>query len=161
MYNNFDKTVYQDEPQARGSEAHKSIDTQTYSNETAWLVGIDIFSTQYNLCGKIDQYNTKSQLLRERKRSIKTIYDGYIYQVYAQYFCLEEMGYPIKKIQIYDMTHNKNYNIKLPKDNKEMYLKFEKIVSEINSFNLENEFTPNLLKCQNCIYSSLCDKSLC
>lgn len=161
LYSNFDKIVYQGAPQAKGTEAHKSIDTQTYSNDTAWLVGIDIYSDRYGICGKIDQYNSKTQVLRERKRKIKTIYDGYIFQVYAQYFCLTEMGYPVKKIEIYDITQNKNHSIKLPREDDDMFRKFETLLINIKNFKLEDEFMPNISKCENCIYSSLCDKSLC
>ncbi len=161
LYNNFSKIVYQGAPQARGTEAHASIDSKTYSNDTSWLIGTDIYSEKYKLCGKIDLYHTKRHLLRERKREIKAIYDGYIFQVYAQCFCLEEMGYLVDRIELYDMTHNKIYPIPLPSKDDVMFEKFNKVISEIACYDLDAHFIPNNVKCENCIYSSLCDLSAC
>lgn len=43
----------------------------------------------------------KNKELVERKYSVTKIYDGFRYQVYAQYFALQEMGDDVKSIKIY------------------------------------------------------------
>lgn len=41
------------------------------------ITGMMVYSEQFGLIGKIDQYFMEGQRLIERKRTIKTIYDGY------------------------------------------------------------------------------------
>lgn len=161
LYQNFSHRVYHDTPQTKGTNAHKSIDKQTYSLDKSWIIGINVYSDTYKICGKIDLYNTKKKLLRERKQKIKTIYDGYIFQLYAQYVCMTEMGYDIKSLQIYDMTHNTIHPIPLPADDVSMKEKFETTLTCIHQFDLDAPFTPLKAKCMKCIYSSLCDRSPC
>ena len=59
-------------------------------------------------------YLMLTKTLIERKKKITTIYDGYVFQLYAQYYCLIEMGYLVEKIQFYSFDSNKTYPIKLP-----------------------------------------------
>ena len=121
----------------------------------------EIYVERYKLHGKIDVFDAKTGILTERKRNIKTIYDGYIFQVYAHYFGLQELGHVVKKIRLYDLKANRNYPIKLPEENPEMFLKFEQLVEAINQFRLDGScFEANPHKCQNCIYAQLCDKAL-
>ena len=47
------------------------------------------------LMGKIDVYRADKKLLIERKYQLKQIFQGQIYQLWAQYFCLTEMGYEV------------------------------------------------------------------
>lgn len=42
--------------------------------------------------GKIDVYRKKEKMLIERKYQLKQIYQGQIYQLWGQMFCLQEMG---------------------------------------------------------------------
>lgn len=161
LYSNFNQMTYQGRAQSKGTASHTSIDQKNYSNDTSWLIGIDIYSQQYTLCGKIDLYNKKTGTLRERKHCIKTIYDGYIYQVYAQLVCLEEMGYPVQKIELYDMSHNKTHRIALPSEDLNRFTQFQDTINSIRHYKLDDTFEPNAKKCQNCIYSSLCDKTAC
>jgi len=161
IYNGAEKNTYDSHYQVAGTNAHKSIDRKTYSTRADVLQGIEIFCEKYNLCGKIDIFDIKSGTLTERKKAIKQIYDGYIFQVYAQYFALTEMGYIVNKIHIYDISHNKNYPLMLPRDNPEMYQKFEKTIEDMAHFDLDAEFIPNPQKCGHCIYANLCDKALC
>lgn len=162
LYGGFKETVYKQTPQYKGTAAHETIDEQTYSTSAHILQGMEVFSEQYNICGKIDVFDTQKGRLTERKREIKTIYDGYVFQVYAQCFALREMGYTVNEIVIHDLVHNKNYPIPLPENDAEMLAKFEQLIQDIQTFDLESTpFTPLLSKCQNCIYNQLCDKSLC
>lgn len=154
--------MYQRAPQVAGTAAHSSIDNQQYSTRRNILQGLEIYSDTYRLCGKIDIFDLKTNQLRERKREIKRIYDGYIFQVYAQYHALTEMGYQVRSIVLYDITHNKSYPVALPEEDTEMQHKFEQLVAALNAFDLNSDtFIPTIHKCRNCIYSQLCDKSLC
>ena len=162
LYGGYHTAVYQQKPQVAGTAAHTAIDEKTYSTRKNVLQGMEIYCQRYNICGKIDLFDMDSGKLSERKREIKTIYDGYVFQVYAQYHALYEMGYTVSSIVIYDITHNKNYPIPLPQDNPEIQQKFENLIDQINSFDLNAPgFVPIEAKCRNCIYNNLCDYSLC
>ncbi len=162
LYSGFDDKIYKSLIQIKGEGAHLSIDNKVYTTKKEILQSFEVYSSTYNLFGKIDIYNIKTGKLIERKRQVKTIYDGYVFQVYAQCHSLREMGYEVNEIVIHDLIHNKNYNIDLPENNKEMQDKFENLIRDINQFDLEkSSFKPTLEKCKNCIYRELCDYSLC
>ena len=110
----------------------------------------------YNLYGKIDVFDTEKGILTERKKKIKNIYDGYIFQLYAQYFSLVEMGYSVNKIRLYSMDDNKMYPISKPEDDNEMFSKFKKLIDDINNFDIDSFRQSNQVKCSNCIYEPLC-----
>lgn len=149
----------QDSYQINGSAAHEKSDKAEYSSRKSVLQGISIYCEKYNLCGKIDVFDSESGILTERKKKIKTIYDGYVFQVYAQYFALIEMGYPIKEIRLYSMDDNKVYKISFPEDDKPMLKKFESLIYEINNFSFEFFHQTNIEKCRHCIYETLCSYS--
>ncbi len=162
LYGNTNTEQYQQTPQIAGKAAHAAIDEKKYSTRKGVLQGIEIYSERYNLCGKIDLFDTVKGTLTERKRSITTIYDGYVFQLYAQYHALCEMGYTVHSLAFYDISHNKQYPILLPRENSEMQQKFEDLITQINNFSLtDSPFSPIESKCKNCIYSQLCDNSLC
>lgn len=157
----FKKQLYHAAPQAKGLVAHRAIDEKTYSHSKDWLIGINVYSEVHGLCGKIDLYNKKNKVLRERKRKITTIYDGYYLQVYAQYICLIEMGYEVDTIELYDSSHNKTHAIPLPKDYPSMMDRLTDTIQMLRSFRLNDPFSPNPDKCKACIYSALCDCAAC
>lgn len=159
LYGNIERILYQDEAQLDGTAAHKAIDENRYSTRRDILQGIECHSVKYNLSGKIDTFDMKSGVLTERKKKIKTVYDGYVFQLYAQYFCLEEMTFRVNKIRLYSMDDNKVYNIPLPHEDKEMFEKFEKVIAEMNGFRLDGFSQDNGQKCAKCIYEPLCDRS--
>jgi CRISPR-associated protein Cas4 len=162
MYGRFDESLYQQKPQIEGKAAHAAIDEGRYSTRKNILQGTEIYTDKYKLCGKIDLFNISTGVLTERKKEVKTIYDGYIFQVYAQYFALTEMGYKVKSIVIYCLTHNRSHVMYLPTENKELLQKFEDLVEDMNNFKINNPaFMPNKAKCERCIYANLCDHSLC
>ncbi len=162
LYSKYNQQVYKQKPQLKGTAAHNTIDNQKYNSREHIRQGMEVYSEQYNLFGKIDLFNTKTGRLTERKRKIKKIYDGYIFQVYAHCHALREMGYTVKSIVIHDLVHNKNYPVLLPEENETMQHKFEMLIKQINSYNLgSDDFEANPEKCNHCIYSNLCDKSLC
>ena len=156
LYQKYASVEYKDTPQKVGTLKHETIDENRYSNRKEILQGIPIFSEKYNIGGKIDIFNKKTGELVERKNKIKTIYDGYRYQVYAQYFCLKEMGYKVKKILLHSLSDNKRYLINIP--GKKEIAEFESLIAKIREFSInQSKFKQNKEKCARCIYSELCD----
>lgn len=160
IYDSFSQKVYHRRSQTRGKAAHKNIDYGKYSTSKHILQGLAVYSQKYKLIGKIDLYDKKEKSLIERKYKIKQIYDGYRYQLYAEMFCMEEMGYEIKKLLMHSLADNKRYTVPLP--TKEQIREFETVLDEIWQFDAgqEVEDIPKS-KCENCIYSQLCDFSKC
>lgn len=159
MYNDMDRMIYQKTDQINGTAAHEKIDRGLYSTRKSIVMGLEVYCEKYNLIGKIDLLDLDKRTLRERKKKVKTIYDGYIFQVYAQYFALIEMGYEVEKIEIYSMDDHKSYFIPLPQDDAEMLYKFEKVISDIKSFEMDGFVQNNKEKCEHCIYEPACDRS--
>lgn len=156
LYGKYDKKVYQDTPQIEGTMAHESIDTKTYSTAKKYIQSMHISSEKYRLSGKIDIYNQETKTLIERKNQIKKVYDGYKYQLYAQYFCMQEMGYEVLNLTIYSMKDNIKYAIPLP--NAQEIIKFERLLQQYKTFQPDKPwFTQNPKKCAMCIYRELCD----
>lgn len=156
MYEELDRSVFQDIDQIRGSFVHESVDKSKYSTRKDVLQGIDVYCSKYNLVGKIDIYDKKNKTLVERKNRIVKIYDGYIFQLYAQYFAMVEQGFEISKLSIYSFCDNKSYEIKLPSENRSMLSKFESLIYSINNFDLSKFHQSNIEKCNKCIYAPLC-----
>ncbi len=155
VYENFDQKSYKARPQIAGTIAHKTVDQSKFSTRKNILQGIEVFSNKYGILGKIDIYDKDAKELIERKRTIKHIYDGYLFQLYAQKLCLEEMGYEVKKMRLYSMTDNKVYPVVLlPNQIKE----FNKTIQKMRNFDLASPKCTNLDKCKNCIYHELCRK---
>ncbi|MCZ8239216.1 MAG: type V CRISPR-associated protein Cas4 [Leptospiraceae bacterium] len=162
VHGSLSQSMYQAKPQVEGKAVHESIDQGTYTTSQNVLMGMDLYSETYGLQGKIDIFFIDTGVLLERKNKIVKIYDGYVFQVYAHYFALSELGYTVKDIKIHDRTHNKSYPIPLPKDDIPMFDKFERTIQNLKDFDLyDPNFHPNIEKCRNCIYSHLCDYSLC
>lgn len=160
LYGRVSQRLYQTTAQTKGKAAHKAVDTEKYSTSKHVLQGMEIYSEQYKIGGKIDIYDQGKALLVERKKKIKVIYDGYIYQIYAQYHCLKEMGYEVKQLKLYSMDDNKSYPVKKPEDDPEKQSGFESLLKTMRNFSLSEPFEANENKCRSCIYSNLCDASL-
>ncbi len=155
VYENFDKGQYKAKPQIAGIIAHKTIDTNKFSSRKNILQGTEVFSEKYGIIGKIDIYDKDKKELIERKRAIKKIYDGYLFQLYAQKLCLEEIGYKVDKMKLYSLTDNKVYPINL---SKEQLKKFNNTLKAIRDFDLTVSKCADANKCNNCIYHELCRK---
>ncbi|MGC9031674.1 MAG: type V CRISPR-associated protein Cas4 [Minisyncoccia bacterium] len=153
IYENFDESLFHDKPQNEGKLNHQSIEEQTYSTSKRFIIGKEVYSEKYKIMGKIDIYDSETQTLIERKTKVKKIFDGYIFQLYAQYFCLEEMGYSIKKIILRSLKDNKNYEIPLPNENDKK--RFEEILNQIWSFNPKTLLNHHCPRCDNSIYGTL------
>lgn len=160
LYGGRDNLTFQQSPQLNGTQAHSSIDNNTYSSRKNILQGISVYSETYQLVGKIDLFDTATNTLTERKKKIKVIYDGYIFQIYAQYFALKEMGYTVSRLRLYSIDDNKFYPVDIPEKNPEMYAKFNQLIKTMRLFDLAAFRQSNTAKCQNCIYEPACDRSL-
>lgn len=160
LYGDLAERLYYSDAQLDGKAAHEAIDSKRYSTHKNILQGIDVYSDEYKLCGKIDIFDTEKCLLTERKKHIEKIYDGYLFQLYAQCLCLREMGYEVKQIRFYSSDDNKVYNMDLPENNLEMFDKFKIVNKEMQNFDVSAYEPQSPEKCKNCIYNDFCDRPL-
>ena len=118
---------------------------------------MDVYSEALNIVGKIDIYKQDEKYLIERKRTIKALFKGHYYQVYAQYFCMLEMGYTIEKIAFHSLSDNKIYPVPLPseEDKKELIA----FIGKLEQYDPSTPVKINPNKCRHCIYSNLCDQT--
>ena len=156
----MEKSIYQAKSQTEGLNAHKAIDNKDYTDKKTILQGINVYCSEFNLIEKIEIFNIEKGLKKKKKNKIIKIYDGYIYQLYAQYYALKEMGYDVKKIRFHSIKDNKNYDIKLPYENIDTDNKFRNLIKEIHNFDIRKFQAQNIEKCKNCIYEPSCDRSL-
>lgn len=155
LYMNFEDKTYYSDFQINGKISHRTIDKKRYSSKKKIIQGLEVFSEELGIIGKIDVLDLNNMVLIERKKKIKKIYEGYYLQIYAQFFCLKEMGFNVKKIFFHSLDDNKRYNVKLPgKIQKE---KIKNIILKMKSFSLDLKFKQNPKKCLMCIYKELCD----
>ena len=154
VYEDFDQKLYHRTPQTVGKIKHEPIENKTYTTSAHILQGIEVSSEKYGIMGKIDTFNIKTGELVERKYKIKQIFDGYKYQLYAQMFCLFEMGYKVKSLAFQSLSDNKHYAISLP--NKKEMEKFEKIIDKMRNYKPKMPNRKNTKKCEQCIYKELC-----
>lgn len=161
LYNDLEKSAYESFYQTNGTHIHETVDMGTYSTSSKTILqSIEVYCEQYGLYGKIDIFDKEKCVLTERKKKIKTIYDGYVFQLFGQCLSLREMGYTVKALRLYSYDDNKMYDILLPENNHEMFQKFLDLIYEINEFNIDNFVQTNPLKCKNCIYEPYCDRSV-
>jgi len=154
IYDQFSQKIYHSVFQTRGKLAHSSIDSKKYTTSKKLLQGIGIYSEKLGLAGKIDLFDLESGYLIERKYKVKKIFDGYRFQLYAQMYCLQEMGYAVKKLYIHSLSDNSRYEVKMPDKTEEH--KFKLLVKEIKEYIPGRNIIKSKNKCDNCIYRNLC-----
>lgn len=155
LYRKYKQDMYHEKAQKEGKIAHENIDQKKYSTAKKWLQGIEIYSSKFKVCGKIDLFNQETGELIERKNKIIKVYDGYKYQLYAQYFCLQEMGYEVKKLSFYSLKDNKKHPLELPSYIEET--KLSDVIYKFQHYRLDEPHHLNPNKCEKCIYRELCD----
>lgn len=158
LYSERNNTLYQSTFQTKGKNAHKTIDQARYSSCKDVYSGISVYSEKYGLVGKIDVLDHGR--LVERKRKVIRIYDGYVFQLYGQCVALREMSYTVSNLAIHSLEDNKSYNVQLPENNPDMFEKFEAIVNEMRTLDVDKFQQTTKEKCLNCIYEAACDRSL-
>ncbi len=72
-----EKMSYQQEEQINGTAAHDAVDSGRYSNRKTILQATAVYCEKYGLLGKIDLFDVQKGILTERKKKIKTVFDGY------------------------------------------------------------------------------------
>jgi len=159
VFDNCKDDMYSAKPQQIGKSAHNDIDNfvSEPQEKKNVLKGIYVISNQFGIYGKIDKYYIKEKKLVESKYQIKNIYQGYYYQIWAQYFALIEMGFEVESLFMYSINNKRYYEVLLPGANETLELKNH--IKKIARFNFEENFNINPVKCAHCIYSSLCDKT--
>lgn|SRR5574344_286716 len=159
VYYDSDESLYQAFPQTNGRLAHESIDDGRAGANGNEIVSLSVCSVDFGIYGKIDVFKIESGLLIERKYQLKSIYRGQIYQLWGEYYCMEEMGYNVRALAFYETSTNKMIPVELPNDSdKKSFLDF---LGYYRHYSLEDDyFDVNESKCCHCIYCNLCDKTL-
>ena len=116
VYMDADEGLYHATPQTRGRIAHETVDNKKASNRADDLQSLPVLSEEYGLMGKIDIYKGKEHKLIERKYQLRNIYQGQIYQLWAQYLCMKEMGYDVEAIAFYEISTNKMIPVEVRKN---------------------------------------------
>lgn len=157
VYENTDESLYHAVPQTRGRIAHKSVDEKRASTHKDVLESISVSSIKYGIVGKIDVFKVKEKMLIERKYQLKQIFQGQLYQLWAQMLCLDEMGYKVEQLAFYETSTRKTILVEKPST--EDIMSFEEFLSTIRKFDPMAPLSQNLNKCRHCIYCNLCDKT--
>lgn len=157
VYMDADESLYHAMPQTRGKLAHAAVDDKTSSNKKNDMLSLPVYSSRYKLMGKVDVYRQKEKMLIERKYRLKQIFQGQVYQLWAQYFCLREMGYEVEHIAFYEISTNKMIPVELPDKNGVM--QFSSFIERYHQFDPSDKICVNYNKCRHCIYCNLCDKT--
>jgi len=154
VYESFNQRTYHCAAQTVGKIAHEPVDKRIYATSAHILQGMEVCSERLGIMGKIDTFNVKTGLLVERKYKVKKIFDGYRYQIYAQMFCLQEMGYEVNSLAVHSLADNKRYKIPLPDEDET--LKFEKLIGDMQNYKAAPPLRKNPKKCDQCVYKPLC-----
>lgn len=150
--------LYASEKQLKGKNIHERIDESKYSTSRDVITSLEVYSQKLGLIGKIDILDLNNKRIIERKKYIKKIYDGQIYQLYAQYICLREMGYDIESIRLYSYDDNKSYDFVISELPSRIIQSFYSTLGDMRSFDIDNFLQVNKEKCNNCVYKDICDR---
>ncbi|MFV0290262.1 MAG: type V CRISPR-associated protein Cas4 [Mangrovibacterium sp.] len=149
---------FQASPQSEGRMVHADIDSEEHqTKDSSCVKGIYVYSESLKLYGKIDSYFPERRALVERKKEIKVLYQGYLYQLWAQFFAMREMGYCVDEIAFETIVGKRYLLQQLP--TVADYGRLKKVVLSMAAFRPEEFETQNSNKCVHCIYSALCDKT--
>lgn len=153
IYSNFDTQVYHDQPQTSGKIAHENIDNNSYTTSRHILQGISIYSEKLKIKGKIDIYDTQRKCLIERKYRVRQVYLGYRYQLFAQMYCVQEIGMIVSQLYIHSLADNIRHVIPLPDDQEKH--EFELLINRMREFDHQMLQSHSCNNCDSNIYSQL------
>ena len=156
VYMDTDEGLYHATPQTNGRIVHETIDPKKASNRADDLLSLPIMSEEFGVMGKIDIYKGKERRLIERKYQLRNIYQGQIYQLWAQYLCMKEMGYDIESLAFYEISTNKMIPIEIPSDSQ--IEEFKSFLDTFRNYDPSQSLHVNENKCKHCVYCNLCDK---
>lgn len=145
--------TYHAAPQKRGQEVHAAIEERRYSHRQTILQAKAIASQELQIQGKLDTFNSTTGELVERKTKITQIHEGNRLQLYAQYYCLLEMGYTPRTLAIYSVEDNKKYLIPLPKSADKARL--QDVIRQMQAYTPEQLLAHHCPNCDTNIYSPL------
>jgi len=157
IYDQVDESLYHAAPQVRGSISHEATDSKKSSTCKDDLLSLPVFSDELGIMGKIDCFRVSEGHLIERKYQLKKIFRGQLYQIWAQYFCLKEMGYDVRQISFYEISTKKIFHVNLPGDVE--FSELMLVIEKYNQYSPDNEIETNKNKCIHCIYCPMCDKT--
>lgn len=158
VYENTDESLFHASPQTQGRIAHETVDEKKSSTRRNILQSLPVFSEKYGLMGKIDIYDAEKKYLVERKYQLRQIYQGQIYQLWAQMFSLQEMGYEVERMAFHEISTKQSHPVDMPTD--EDIRQFELFLQAFRDYNPTQTFCQNPNKCQHCVYCALCDKTV-
>ncbi len=157
VYENTDESLFHATPQTQGRIAHETVDEKRSSTRKNVFQAMPVFSERYGLMGKIDIFNVDEKYLVERKYQLRQVYQGQIYQLWAQMLCLQEMGYEVERIAFFELSTKRTIPIQPPTPDDIRH--FETFLVSFKNYDPTLPFSPNLNKCRHCIYCNLCDKT--
>lgn len=154
VYNPNKEEVYHGKDQSKGKRLHYFIEN---NQEVKDFKHAYVISTDLKIYGKIDDYNCLQKELIEYKSKASTVYKGYYYQIWAQYYCLKEMGIQVNKLAFYDFS--KGSKISLPLPTHYNLLELKNHIIKVQNFDFTSEIKINPNKCNRCVYKNLCEKN--
>lgn len=157
IYSQVDFSLYHAAPQVRGSISHKATDSKTSSTRKDYILSLPVFSDNLRITGKIDLFRISEGHLIERKYQLKNIYQGHLYQIWGQYFCLKEMGYDVKRLSFYEISTKRFIPVSIPGESEFNELKM--VIEKYIQYNPGKGTKTNQNKCSHCIYCPMCDKT--
>lgn len=156
IYSETTEEIYHAAPQTRGRIAHETVEQKTATHNKDTLLSLPIMSEEYGLMGKIDVYHADRKTLIERKFRLRSIFQGQIYQLWAQMFCMQEMGYKVEHLAFYEISTNRTISIDLPTETDKQ--QFANFLQRFRNYRPEETIHTNPNKCSHCIYNNLCEK---
>ncbi len=158
VYMEADGDVYKAVPQTKGTIAHEGVDKKSGSTRKNRLMSMPVCCDELGISGRIDVFDLETRTLVERKNNLKQIFRGQIYQLWGQYFCMEEMGYEVARIAFYEISTNKFFDVQLPGEEGKREL--AAFIARFKNYDpASTPFSINTNKCIHCIYCNLCDKT--
>ena len=157
IYMETDEGLYHATPQTQGRIAHDAVDSKRSSTRKHDLMSLPVSCRELGIMGKIDLYKGEEHHLIERKYRLKQIFQGQLYQLWGEYFCMIEMGYDVKKVSFYETSTNTMLPQQLP-GQKEMD-ELKRFIARFKSFDPSSPIETNPNKCVHCIYCPLCEKT--
>lgn len=79
-YDKFNENIYYQEKIIAGKIEHEKVHDKEHNSKYK-LIDFPVYSEEYKIMGKIDEYNILTKELIEYKNNINRIYDGYLYQI--------------------------------------------------------------------------------
>lgn len=157
IYMEADEGLYHAVPQTQGRIAHDAVDHKRSSTRKDDLMTLPVACEALGIMGKIDIYKGAEHHLIERKYQLKQIFQGQLYQLWGECFCLREMGFSVERVSFYEISTNRMIPQQLPGEKEWDELRL--FINRFKSFDPSMPIETNPNKCSHCIYCPLCEKT--